>query len=126
MTDTLDVDRISPALLTREGRVSLPVADEIEAAMRMWRLPMVRQWALAVRREARGEYRPVARIEALPCLSAVLEFRRSWRFWLGEEHPGLTVAWRRIEVDAWTGEVRVWDPRADLWHPVRSWFQAAG
>jgi len=124
VVDTLYFD--ADTLARRVLGEAVPVTDEVSAAMRIWRVPSVRRWAESIRAEFEGSIRPVSRLEEMPYLSRLVEFRRSWRFWLGEEHPGVSIPWRRYEVDAWTGDVRVWDPRTDTWQAVPVRLRQAG
>ena len=91
-----------------------------EAMQLIWKLPEVAVWSQRVESKSGGKVLPVCKAEHTPGDAAV-GGRAVWVFYFGESHKTHLVLWNRFEVDAHTGDIRVWNPLRDSYETLDRW-----
>ncbi|KPK81966.1 MAG: hypothetical protein AMJ81_10220 [Phycisphaerae bacterium SM23_33] len=104
----------------RTGSKNKPLLTQPQAEQVVMEVPEVAAWARAVKARSRGRVIPVCKAEHTPS-DPPIEGRRVWILCFSELDDRQTVLWNRFEVDAVTGQVRVWQPASDSYVPLLEW-----
>lgn len=97
-----------------------PLLTQPQAEQIVMKIPEVAAWAKAVKRTSRGRAIPVSKAEHTPTGPPV-DGRRVWILFFGESQGRHPMLWNRFEVDAVTGQVRVWQAATDSYVPLLEW-----
>ncbi len=97
------------------GKAGTPSLTKDQALAAVLELPELVEFREAVRQA------PLCRGLAVYAEHSPEEGTGCWLFYVGQDGEDFNLLWNRLRVDAWTGEIRVWEPIEDGYLSLREW-----
>ena len=98
-----------------------PLLTRDQARKILWDLPEVVKWSNDVRDASGGKAVPVCKVERTPSDCEADGEKPAWIFKFDESHKDRTELWQRFQVDAVSGDVKIWNPFKGKFVPLAEW-----